>query len=133
MSTLSLLVLVWCQISSSVFIFIWWSQYYLLPIVLLVTHGYRHEILLRNHALAKHDLTSFPWCRWIWIDGKTVKILGHLSIGQCFESFFIRENGIVFLCYRGWGILSLILVNLSWSSMTCCIFSWKQTRCTLLM
>lgn len=96
MSTLSLFVLVWCQISSSVFIFIWWSQYYLLPIVLLVTHGYRHEILLRNHALAKHDLTSFPWCRWIWIDGKTVKILGHLSIGQCFESFFIRENGIVF-------------------------------------
>lgn len=113
MSTLSLLVLVWCQISSSVFIFIWWSQYYLLPIVLLVTHGYRHEILLRNHALAKHDLTSFPWCRWIWIDGKTVKILGHLSIGQCFESFFIRENGIVFYAiavgvYCHWYLLTWV-------------------------
>lgn len=87
---------VWCQISSGVLIFD-------LMITVLFTGDYfignpRVPAWdLVNLALAKHDLTSFPWCRWMQIDGKTVRILGHLSIGQCLESFFFKESEFIWM------------------------------------
>lgn len=87
---------VWCQISSGVLIFD-------LMITVLFTGDYfignpRVPAWdLVNLALAKHDLTSFPWCRWMPIDGKTVRILGHLLIGQCLESFFFKESEFIWM------------------------------------